>query len=279
MRAGACGKEAGRGMKQRVMDEYRAERSVALVTGGSRGLGAATAEAAAHSGFDVLFTYYNKAARASDVIMRIHEAGNRATAFASDMTNPAERQRLLRELEWWGNGRLDLLVLNAAGGLERDRLEADPHYARRINCDAQVALVELALPLMPAGSAIVFVTSHWSHLYGQIQQLSWYETVAATKYAGEMALRAMQPSLDAAGVRLLVASGDIITGTIMANLLARRAPGLIERREVLVGPLPTTADAAEAIVRAVSDLSLPSGDTLVIGGSLQSVMDTFGRPE
>ena len=258
------------------MDEYRAEQSVALVTGGSRGLGAATAEAAARGGFDVLFTYYNKTPRASDVLRRIHEAGYRATAFASDMTSPAERQRLMRELEWWGRGRLDLLVLNAAGGLERDRLEADPHYARRINCDAQVALVELALPVMSVGSAIVFVTSHWSHLYGQIQQLPWYETVAETKHAGEMALRAMQPKFEDAGVRLLVASGDIIKGTIMAGLLERRAPGLIDRRQALVGPLPTTNAAADAIVRAVSDPTLASGHTLVIGGSLQSVIDTFG---
>ena len=258
------------------MDEYRDEQSVALVTGGSRGLGAATAEAAARSGFDVLFTYYNKATRAGDVIRRIHEAEHRATAFASDMTSPAERQRLMRELEWWGNGHLDLLVLNAAGGLERDRLEADPYYARHINCDAQVALVELALPLMPIGSAIVFVTSHWSHLYGQIQQLPWYETVAATKHAGEVALRAMQPRLADAGVRLLVASGDIIKGTFMASQLERRAPGLIDARQALVGPLPTAADAADAIVRAVSDPSLPNGHTLVIGGSLQSVIDTFG---
>ncbi len=59
-------------------------------------------------------------------------------------------------------GRLDTLVLNASGGLESG---AEPAYAMRLNRDAQRRLVELALPMMPAGSRVVFVTSHQAHFY------------------------------------------------------------------------------------------------------------------
>ena len=149
------------------MDEPGRHHQVALVTGGSRGLGAATAEALAQHGFDVLLTCRNKARRAEEVVDRIARLGHRAKAVASDMTQTSGSTAAHRELARWGNGRLDLLILNAAGGLEPAKLAQDPDYPMRINRDAQVALVEQALPLMPRGSTIVYVTSHWSHLYGQ----------------------------------------------------------------------------------------------------------------
>ena len=142
----------------------------------------------------------------------------------------------------WGHGRLDVLVLNASGGLERERVAADPLYPQRINRDAQVALVEAARPIMPAGSTVVFVTSHWAHLYGRVEQLPAYEQVASTKYAGEQALRAQQDMLAAAGIRLLVVTGDLIEGTITPKLLERVTPGLAGARRTANGPCqpPTT---------------------------------------
>ena len=261
------------------MDEPGRKHQVALVTGGSRGLGAATAEALAQHGFDVLLTCRNKARRAEEVVDRIARLGHRAKAVTSDMTQPADRQRLIRDLDRWGNGRLDLLILNAAGGLEPAKLAQDPDYPLRINRDAQVALAEQALPLMSSGSTIVYVTSHWSHLYGQIRQLPWYEPVAATKHAGELALRAMLPRLERVGVRLLIASGDMIEGTIMTRMLEHREPDVVATRRALLGSLPTAEDAAADIVEAVNNRTLPSGFTVVIGGSLQSVIDTFGALE
>ena len=61
---------------------------------------------------------------------------------------------------------------------------------------------------MPASSTVVFVTSHWAYLYGHVEQLPAYEPVASTKYAGEQALRIEQDALAAAGIRLLVVTGD-----------------------------------------------------------------------
>ena len=251
---------------------------VAVVTGGSRGLGAATAEALARNGYDVLLTCRNKPWRAEAVVKDITALGHRAKAVASDMTQTADQRRLIRTVSRWSKRRLDLLILNAAGGLEPG-LKNDPTYAMRMNRDAQVALVERALPLMPAESTIVYVTSHWSHLYGKIRQLSWYETVAATKNAGELALRALAPQLENAHVRLLVASADMIEGTIMTRKLEHSEPTMVQDRRALLGSLPTAKEAAAAIIAAVSDPTLPSGFPVIIGGSLQSVIDTFGALE
>lgn len=171
-------------------------RPVALVTGGSRGIGAATALALATAGFDVAITYRNKAARAADVAATLRQGGAGTLALGADITVPEDREQLVAALRTW-RGHVDALVLNASGGLERDLVAADPRYPWRINHDAQVALVDQALPLLTAGSVVVFVTSHWAHRYGQVQQLPAYEPVAASKYAGEQALRARQAALAA----------------------------------------------------------------------------------
>ncbi len=244
---------------------------IALVTGGSRGIGAETAVALAERGYDVFITYRNKAARAREVVARIEATGRRANAVAADITAPEEPARLMRAVRDWGDGQLDLLVLNASGGLERELVAADPRYPERINRDAQVALVEVALPDMPAGSSIIFVTSHWAHLYGQVEQLPAYEAVASSKHAGEVALRERQDALAAAGIRLLVVTGDLVEGTITPKLLERVTPGLAGSRRGATGALPTAAEMGQAIAQAATDPSLASGQTLVIGGALDSM--------
>lgn len=245
---------------------------VALITGGSRGIGAATALTLSTHGYDVAITYRNKAARANEVAAEMKRRGVRALAVCCDITQQVDIDRLFATLRDW-SGRLDLLVLNAAGGLERDLIAADPSYPLRINRDAQLTLLDGALPLMSKGGVVVFVTSHWAHLHGQVNYVPAYTPVAETKHSGEQALRARQQELADQGIRLLVITGDLIEGTIMAKLMERIAPGLTEERRQRGGPLPTVTEMSQAIVRAAMDTTLPSGHTVVVGGGL----DTFDR--
>lgn len=250
--------------------EVRGEGRAALVTGGSRGAGEATAVALAGRGYDVAVTYRNKAARAEVVVARIGEAGRRGLAVGGDMTRPEVLDALVAEVGRWAGG-LDALVLNASGGLERDLVAADADYPLRINRDAQVALLERALPLLREGATIVFVTSHWAHRHGEVEQLPAYEPVAASKHAGERAVRALIPALAAVGVRMLVATGDLIVGTITAKLLERAAPRLTSGRAGLGGRATTVVEMGAAIAAAIGDGSLPSGQTVVIGGPPDSL--------
>ena len=246
-------------------------RPVALITGGSRGIGAAAALALAERGYDVAITYRNKAARANEVQAAAFSKGVRALALQSDITSLEDQDQLFATLREWG-GRLDLLILNASGGLERDLLAANPDYPMRINRDAQLAMLERALPLMVRGSTVVFVTSHWAHLYGQVEQLPNYTPIAETKHAGEQALRAQQGMLAERGIRLLVVTGDLIEGTITPKLLERKAPGLARQRLGEVGKLPTAEEMGRAIAAAATDATLPSGHTVVVGGPLESLV-------
>lgn len=234
-----------------------------LVTGGSRGVGAAVARIAAGRGADVAINYRNKARRAEQVADTVREQGREAVIVQADITDPesvAEMYAQVRAVF----GRLDILVLNASGGLEKD---VDDDYAMRLNRDAQVSLVKAALPLLRRGSVVVFVTSHLAHFHGEKAVMPEYEPVAASKKAGELELRKLRARLDDVGIRLAVVSGDLIDGTITPKLLDRMRPGMIDQRRDEAGWLPTTEDFAAAIVLAAGRNDLASGATVYVGST------------
>ena len=234
---------------------------VALVTGASRGVGASTARMLAERGVDVVVNYRDKVRRAEQVVASVENAGARGLAVRADMTDSPSVASMLARIHR-EFGRLDLLILNASGGLEKDAADG---YALRLNRDAQVGLVEAALPMMLAGGRVVFVTSHLAHFHGEKPVMPEYEIVASSKKAGEEGLRALVPELTAAGVSLVVVSGDLIDGTITPRLLNRMRPGVIEERRRETGGLPTTEDFARAIVDASLDEDLDSGATVFVG--------------
>ena len=228
-----------------------------LITGASRGIGAATAIKLARRGSDIVLNYRSKAARANEVIAEIEALGVRVIPAQADITVPAEVAAMFARLEV-----LDILILNASGGMEKDRGE---DYAMALNRDAQINLAKSASAHMPPGGRIVFVTSHWAHFYGSTPVMPEYEMVAASKRAGEDALRGYAGGLSARGISLVVVSGDLIEGTITPRLLQRQAPGLIENRRKEAGRLPTVDEFASAIANGALDLSLASGETIFVG--------------
>ncbi|MFC4377078.1 SDR family oxidoreductase [Nocardia halotolerans] len=234
---------------------------VVLVTGASRGIGAEAAAQYGATGARVIVNFREKRKRAQAVVDRIVAAGGRASALGADVSDPAAVETLAAEIEA-NFGRLDVLVLNASGGLERD---ADPGYATRLNRDAQVNLATTMLPLMPSGGRIVFVTSHQAHFYRANDEVpQGYGPIAASKRAGEDALRALIPEFRSREIGFTVVSGDMIDGTIIVRLLERRDPNSVESRRA-AGPLPTVEEFARVIVRAGAD-DVIDGHTYYVGG-------------
>lgn len=236
---------------------------VALVTGGSRGVGAATGRYLAERGYDVVVNYRNKAKRAETVVAEIEERGRRGWIAQADLTDAAQTEAMFAQI---GRepGSLDLLVLNASGGLEKG-MAAD--YAMQVNLNAQTRALDLALPLMRSGGRVVFVTSHLAHFHGQKPVYPAYEPVAASKRAGETALRERIPDLAERGISLVVVSGDLIEGSITPRLMERQSPGLIEARREEAGDLPTVEEFAEAIADAAADATLETGETIFVGST------------
>jgi NAD(P)-dependent dehydrogenase (short-subunit alcohol dehydrogenase family) len=232
-----------------------------LVTGASRGIGAAVALMLAEQGADVAINFRSKGSRAGEIARQVEALGRRAMTAQADLTDALGVGAMARGVAHTF-GRLDILVLNASGGLEKGKPAS---YAMELNLRAQVRTLESLLPLMPGGGCVVFVTSHLAHFYGRKPVYAAYENIAASKKAGEDALRARMPEFEARGVRLAIVSGDMIDGTITPKLLERTQRGLIESRRGQAGALPTVQEFAAAIVEAAADARRANGHVSFVG--------------
>jgi NAD(P)-dependent dehydrogenase (short-subunit alcohol dehydrogenase family) len=232
----------------------------ALVTGSSRGIGADTVQYFAGAGASVVINYRNKEARALKLVASIEASGGSAIAVGADLTDPASVEAMFSQVKAQLGG-LDILVMNASGGMESGMGE---DYAMRLNRDAQVSLLEAAIPLLHPGSRIVFVTSHQAHFIHTAPTMPEYLQVALSKRAGEDALRALIPKLADAGIGFVVVSGDMIEGTITATLLERANPGAIGQRKEAAGRLYNVSEfAAEVALAAVEPV--PENNTRYVG--------------
>ena len=232
----------------------------ALVTGASRGIGAATALKLAQRGYDVALNFRNKAPRAEQVAAQMAALGRTALLAQADITVESEVAHMM-SLIARDFGQLDALILNASGGLESGKAE---DYAMTLNLTAQMNVARSAAPLLKTGGRIVFVTSHWAHFYGAKPVMPVYEPVAKSKRAGEDALRAYSQEQ---GISLVVVSGDAIEGTITPKLLGRKSRGLAETAHAEARVLPTVDEFAEAIATATVDPNLISGQIIFVGST------------
>lgn len=232
----------------------------ALVTGSSRGIGASTVQLLAAAGADVVVNYRAKAPRAEKVAASAEAHGVQALVVQADLTDPASVASMF-EAARERFGGLDILVMNASGGMESGMGE---DYAMRLNRDAQVGLLEAALPVLRDGARVVFVTSHQAHFIRTTPTMPEYEPVARSKRAGEDALRDRIPSLAERGIELVVVSGDMIEGTITATLLERANPGAIASRREEAGRLYDVDEFAREVALAAVE-PVPADSTRLVG--------------
>ena len=139
---------------------------IALVTGGSRGLGSSTVEALARRGVSSIFTYNTNRAAADEVTAAVHPTGARAAALQLDTGDtaafPAFADAVRANLAEWGVERFDFLV-NMAGTSHSGALgqvtEEDFDAAYRVHVKGVFFLTQTLLPLIADGGRIVNVSS------------------------------------------------------------------------------------------------------------------------
>lgn len=136
---------------------------VALVTGGSRGIGAASARALADEGADVAISYVASPDKAEAVVAELKTRGVKARAFKADQASVADVEQLVKDVakEF---GRLDILVNNAgvAAGGAIDDPKADTAALARldaVNVHGVIAAIRTASQLMGEGGRIVTIGS------------------------------------------------------------------------------------------------------------------------
>ena len=136
---------------------------VALVTGGSRGIGAAIARALAEDGATVAISYSASADKAQEVVRDLETKDVQATAFKADQASTVEVERLVAAVVQ-RFGRLDILVNNAGvfigstlGEDSTDTQQLDRQYA--VNVGGVVAAVRAAAKVMGEGGRIITIGS------------------------------------------------------------------------------------------------------------------------
>lgn len=131
---------------------------VALVTGGSRGLGAATAERLASLGADVAIGYATRSDLAQSVVGRVRAFGVRAEAYAADLRDPKQPEELAGRVAA-AFGQIDILVNSAGVVLLGDLDAADRAKVFAVNVEGLVAVTKATTQFMPDGGRIISISS------------------------------------------------------------------------------------------------------------------------
>jgi NAD(P)-dependent dehydrogenase (short-subunit alcohol dehydrogenase family) len=229
---------------------------IALVTGGSRGLGRATALALAAAGVDVVITYRSSEPEAREVAAEIEALGRRGAALALDTTDircfgafaDALRQELL-------DGTFDILVNNAGTALysaleSTSEAEFDQVYA--VHVKGPFFLTQALLPLIADGGRIVNVSSALTRV-----AFPGSGPYASAKAAVEMLTRYQALEFAPRGITAnVVAAGPVPTDFGDGHLRSDQALQDVVVRGTALGRLATPEDIGQLI----AGLTTASGD-------------------
>lgn len=192
-----------------------------LITGGSRGIGAATARIAASRGYRVAFSYLGNKAAADEVVADIEQAGGQALAIQADVSVEADVLRLFETVDST-YGALDVLV-NSAGIVDQMARIEDMSFERidrmmRVNVVGSMLCVREAVKRMSTrhggrGGAIVNVGSIGSKLGCENEFVDY----AASKGAIDSLNEGLSKELAADGIRVNTVRPGVIDTDIHAS--------------------------------------------------------------
>jgi NAD(P)-dependent dehydrogenase (short-subunit alcohol dehydrogenase family) len=187
---------------------------IALVTGGSRGLGKNTAIKVAEHGHDVILTYRTSREEADAVVKQIEALGRRAIALPLDVEHSATfadfAATVRQALKNWQRERFDFLINNAGIGIHAsfaETTEAQFDQLVNIHFKGVFFLTQKLLPLIADGGRIVNLSSGLARF-----SFPGYSAYAAMKGAIEVLSRYMAKELGARGIAVnVIAPGAIET--------------------------------------------------------------------
>lgn len=244
----------------------RFDNKVVVITGGTDGIGLATAKAFAVEGAQVYVTG-RRQERLDEAVAAI---GNGAVGVQGDVAKSADLDRLYAQIGR-EQGRVDVVFANAGvsesasiDGIEEDHLDR----VFDINIKGTVFTVQKALPLMSSGGAVVLAGSGVGSK--GFPSLSIY---SATKAAIRSFARTWTTDLKGRGIRVNVVSpGMVLTPAMRTYLRDNAGAEAWMRQTIPFGRLAESAEVAKAVLFLASDeSSFVGGEELLVDGGFVAV--------
>lgn len=243
---------------------------VALVTGGSRGLGAATAQALADHGADIAISYAASADKALAVVERLKAKGVRAIAVKSDQADLSSAKPLI-DAVMAEFGKLDILVNNAGIAIQGQSVD-DPtldgdHYNRQwqVNVLGTIANTRAAAQKMSDGGRIIFVGSR----LGSVVPFPGVADYAGTKWALAGYAKGIARDLGPRNITV-----NIVQPGIMPTDMAADVAGELPNRDAILDMHPIRRIATvEEVAETISFLAGPhagyiNGEQINVSGGI-----------
>lgn len=237
---------------------------VALITGGSRGIGRAIALRLAEYGADVVVNYVRHKKDAEETAALVGEFGRHCLLVKANVSKEEDVKSMFDDIE---NefGRLDYLVSNAASGVLKPAMELTErhwNWAMDINARALLTLVQEGVRMMQSGSRVMAVSS-----LGAIRAIENYTTVGASKAALESLVRHLAVELGPKGINInTISAGAVDTDALKHFPNRDQILGTALERTPL-GRLTTPDDVADIALFLCSDLSaMIQGQVITVDG-------------
>ncbi|SFJ08200.1 NAD(P)-dependent dehydrogenase, short-chain alcohol dehydrogenase family [Sphingomonas sp. NFR04] len=241
----------------------RMKNKVALVVGGAKGIGLATARALAEEGASVILT----GRREAEVLAAAEAIGASAQGVVADAASQADLAQVVGDVHR-RHGRIDALVLNA--GLSEPATIAEEtaeHFDRHFAVNVRGALfgIQAALPVLHDGASVVLIGS-----IADTMGVTPFSTYAATKAALRSYARSWAAELAPRSIRVNV----VAPGPTDTDMMAAVSD---EMRQMLIAPIPMgrmarAEEVAAAAVFLLSDAaSFVTGAELCVDGGMRQV--------
>ena len=256
------------------MNPFSLEGRSALVTGASRGIGAAIAVALDRAGARVALAGRDRAALEAVA----GDCGNAPVVLTAELAS-ADAPGVLATEALAALGSVDVLVNNAgtAARLPTTELDAallDHLYA--VNVRAPLLLIAALLPAMlDRGGASIINLSSVSSLVGTPRRAAY----AASKGALDAATRSLARELGASGVRVNAVAPGVVDTALWARNKA--VPGVVEQIEAQtpLGRWAEPADIADVVVFLASNAArFVTGEIISADGGMAKTLDLYGGP-
>jgi NAD(P)-dependent dehydrogenase (short-subunit alcohol dehydrogenase family) len=246
---------------------------IALVTGGSRGLGKDMALRLAEKGNDVIITYQSQKESAEAVVETIIGKGRKAVALHLDMADTGSLDSFVNRLqsalqEVWQTTRFDFLVNNAGMGstiMFRDVTEADFDLFMNVHFKNVYFLTQKSLPLLKDGGRIINISS------GSTQHsVPGYSVYASMKGAVEVMSTYLAKELGPRGITVnVVAPGPIETDFNNAAIRSNPDRKKMLASTIALGRVGTAEDIGGVVAFLCSaDAGWINGQRIEVAGGL-----------